>query len=60
MEGQTDRLPEFYSSRIKHELGPAYDYLPDGALTHDPNAYLHATTEPALGAQVQLGRTAAH
>jgi hypothetical protein len=32
-----------------------YGFLPDGALYHDPNAYLHATTEPALNAPVQLG-----
>ena len=30
------------------ELGPVYEYLPKGALYHDPNAYLHATTEPAM------------
>jgi hypothetical protein len=54
MEGETDQLPAFYADRIRRELGPAYDYLPEGALVHDPNAYLHATTEPAL-AKVQLG-----
>jgi hypothetical protein len=50
MEGETDRLPEFYASRINRELGPAYEYLPPGALEHDPNAYLRATTEPGLAA----------
>jgi hypothetical protein len=48
MEGETTQLPEFYASRIRRELGPAYNYLPEGALEHDPNAYLHATTEPGL------------
>jgi hypothetical protein len=57
MEGETDRLPEFYAARIRTELGPAYDYLPEGALTHDPNAYLHATTEPGLA---QLGGPLVH
>jgi hypothetical protein len=55
MEGETDQLPAFYGDRIRRELGPAYEYLPEGALAHDPNAYLHATTEPALAATVQLG-----
>jgi hypothetical protein len=32
-----------------------YQFLPEGALYHNPNAYLHATTEPALGALAQLG-----
>jgi hypothetical protein len=55
MEGETDVLPEFYAARIRRELGPAYDFLPEGALAHDPNAYLHATTEPAMVKTVQLG-----
>jgi radical SAM family protein len=60
MEGETDQLPEFYASRIRRELGPAYDFLPEGALAHDPNAYLHATTEPGLAATVQLSGPVAH
>jgi hypothetical protein len=55
LEGETDTLPAFYGDRIRKELGPLYQFLPEGAVYHDPNAYLHATTEPALGAQVQLG-----
>ncbi|HYF38981.1 MAG TPA: radical SAM protein [Gemmatimonadales bacterium] len=56
MEGETDTLPAFYENRIRTELGPLYQFLPEGALYHDPNAYLHATTEPGLGAKVQLGQ----
>jgi hypothetical protein len=56
LEGETERIPDFYTDRIRRELGPAYQFLPDGALSHDPNAYLKATTEPALGATVQLSR----
>jgi hypothetical protein len=41
-EGETDRLPDFYRDRVKGELGPLWDFLPDGALHHDPHAYLHA------------------
>jgi hypothetical protein len=60
MEGETQQLPEFYAQRIRRELGPAYQFLPEGALYHDPNAYLKATTEPALGAKVQLTGPAAN
>jgi hypothetical protein len=60
MEGETDRLPAFYADRIRNELGSAYRFLPEGALYHDPNAYLHATTEPALNTRVQLGGPAVH
>jgi hypothetical protein len=60
MEGETDQLPAFYADRIRRELGPAYEYLPEGALAHDPNAYLHATTEPGLAATVKLGGRLVH
>jgi hypothetical protein len=28
---------------IRRELGPAYGYMPEGALTHDHNAYLKSS-----------------
>jgi hypothetical protein len=40
MEGEDDRLPDFYQQRIRRELGPLHPHLPEGALMHDPNAYL--------------------
>lgn len=53
-EGESDTLPEFYVSRVRRELGPLYDYLPAGALMHDPNAYLNAEASAARPAAVQL------
>ena len=47
VEGETDRLPDFYHGRIKQELGPMYQLLPDGALTHDHTAYLKTAAAPA-------------
>jgi hypothetical protein len=47
MDGESDRLPEFYARRIEHDLGPLYRYLPAGAMMHDPNAYLKSTFEAA-------------
>jgi hypothetical protein len=42
-------LPQFYHERIRRELGPMYDYLPEGAINHDPTAYLSSVAEePAL------------
>ncbi len=42
-------LPEFYHNRIRHDLGPMYQYLPEGAIYHDPTAYLGSVAEePAL------------
>ncbi len=41
-EGETDALPAFYTDRVRKDLGPWWDALPEGALRHDPNAYLKA------------------
>ena len=40
MDGETTVLPQFYVDRIQRELGSMYQYLPEGAMYHDPNAYL--------------------
>jgi hypothetical protein len=44
---QTDKLPTFYLNRIKRDLGPLYELLPEGALSHDQNAYLRSSNETA-------------
>jgi len=36
-------LPSFYVDRVQRELGPLWEWLPPGALEHDPNAYLKST-----------------
>jgi len=56
MDGETDRLPEYYGNRIRTDLGPMFDLLPEGALTHDHMAYLKtAAPSPAAAAEpVQL------
>lgn len=40
-EGESKILPSFYSNIIKKSLGIWWDWLPQGALAHDQNAYLH-------------------
>jgi hypothetical protein len=39
-EGETDRLPDFFRQRVQRDLGPLWEFLPEGALEHDPHAYL--------------------
>jgi len=39
-EGDTSELPQFFIDRVRKDLGPLWDWLPTGALYHDPNAYL--------------------
>jgi hypothetical protein len=41
-EGETAELPSFYLDQMRSDLGPLWETLPEGALAHDPNAYLHA------------------
>jgi len=56
LEGETNRLPEFYHHRIRAELGPLFAYLPDGAVMHDPNAYLNASQAHSRAEPVQVAR----
>jgi hypothetical protein len=46
-ERQTSEIPRFYVDRIHKDLGPFRRWLPEGALQHDPNAYLKSTTGEA-------------
>lgn len=41
-EQETTKLPRFYQEMIRKDLGPLWNWLPSGALRHDPNAYLKA------------------
>ncbi len=41
-EQETTEIPEFFVERIRRDLGPFWQWLPEGALYHDPNAYLHS------------------
>ena len=62
-EGASDSVPEFYVNRVKRDLGPHWDFLPEGALRHDPNAYLNSksavTLAPAPGRAASGSRAAA-
>ena len=47
-EGETTEIPQFYVERIRKSLGTLWQWLPEGALYHDPNAYLKETQENPL------------
>jgi hypothetical protein len=47
-ERDSNVLPSFYTDQIQKDLGPMWKWLPEGALNHDPNAYLKAETEKAI------------
>jgi len=44
-EQETTELPQFYLNLMKEELGPLWEWLPDGAIFHDQNAYLNSVEE---------------
>ncbi len=46
-EGESTTLPRFFRERVRHDLGPLWSWLPEGALYHDPNAYLAASVADA-------------
>jgi hypothetical protein len=44
-EQGTTVLPRFYVDQVQKDLGPMWEWLPQGALHHDPNVYLKSTIE---------------
>jgi hypothetical protein len=42
-EQETTELPPFLLQIMKSDLGDLWEWLPRGAVHHEPNAYLHAT-----------------
>lgn len=54
-EQESDILPHYYVDRVRKDLGPMWSWLPQGALYHDPNAYLkYESTAKDVAAEVQL------
>ena len=39
-EQKSSVLPRFYEGVVREDLGALMEWLPEGALDHDPNAYL--------------------
>ncbi|MBI1805575.1 MAG: radical SAM protein [Ignavibacteria bacterium] len=47
-EQETTEIPQFYVSWIRQQLGPWREWLPEGAMHHDPNAYLKAEQQQVV------------
>jgi len=39
-EQETTEIPKYFVEKIRSDLGEFWEWLPDGAIRHDPNAYL--------------------
>ena len=46
-EQETADLPRFYRDLVRADLGHLWEWLPQGALDHDPNAYLNTEQSDA-------------
>lgn len=44
-DGESKQLPAFYYNLIKKDLGVWWEWLPEGAMLHNENAYLHKTIQ---------------
>lgn len=51
-EQETDEIPEYFIGRIRKDLGQFWQWLPEGALRHDPNAALLSMERVLPGAAV--------
>ncbi|WP_193789877.1 radical SAM protein [Synechococcus sp. PCC 7336] len=45
-EQETEEIPVFFVEQIKKDLGPLWEWLPEGALYHDAYAYLKTENTP--------------
>lgn len=54
-EGETTAVPRFYLDQMRADLGPLWSALPEGALSHDPNAYLGAEAASAAAQAAHRG-----
>ncbi|HET7039441.1 MAG TPA: radical SAM protein [Gemmatimonadales bacterium] len=58
-ERDTDVLPQFFLDRLRRDLGPLWEWLPEGAIHHDPNAYLKSQATATITPLRRAGRAAA-
>jgi hypothetical protein len=47
---ESTELPQFYVDLVRKDLGALWEWLPEGAMYHDPNAYLKS--EMAMQARI--------
>jgi len=54
-EGESESLPVFYTDSVRKDLGHWWDALPQGSMSHDPNAYLKAHEAAQVGRSALAG-----
>jgi len=53
-EQETTAIPEYFVQKIRNDLGRFWEWLPKGAIYHNPNAYLELTEKPAPDAALSV------
>jgi hypothetical protein len=56
-EQETTELPDFYVDQVRNDLGPLWQWLPPGAMSHDSHAYRKSEGE-LLPVTAELGEVA--
>lgn len=51
-EQDTTEIPQFFVNRIRADLGEFWDWLPKGAIHHNPNAYLESGDESCATCEI--------
>lgn len=56
-EGDYDTIPSFYVERVRRDLGPFWEWLPEGGMRYDHEAYLREARAKSDGGElVELDR----
>jgi len=53
-EQETTEIPQFFVDRILRSLGPLAEWLPEGAIEHDPLAYLKSQEEDEVRKSIEV------
>jgi hypothetical protein len=56
-EQETTELPQYFVERIRKDLGEFWDWLPDGAIYHNPNAYLLSQQNVSSSCRISTAST---
>jgi hypothetical protein len=54
-EQETTKLPQYYFDLVRKDLGLLWEWLPEGALDHDPNAYSKSEPDSTHALRSVLG-----
>jgi hypothetical protein len=58
-DGTTREVPRVMTDQIRTHLGPLWKYLPEDAVKHDPQAFLHSGTVHPLPVLAKVEAAAA-